>query len=198
MIRQAVVRVLARLLGWTIVGTPPRRGIFVGAPHTSNWDYVLTLMTVWNAGLTPRILVKKELFRGPLGWVLKLTGSLPVDRRKPGDLIARLAHESRGDRPFVLVLAAEGTRQKTEYWKSGFYRLSQQTGLPIILGFVDGANKRAGIGPSFTPSGDVRADMDFVREFYADKHGIKPELRGEPRLREETRDASPQEGEPGA
>lgn len=186
--RRALVRLLMRLSGWTIVGTVPSRGIFVGAPHTSNWDYVLTLMTVWNAGLTPRILVKKELFRGPLGWLLHATGSLSVDRQNPAGLIEQLAKESAGDRPFVLVLAAEGTRSKTEYWKSGFYRLSQQTGLPIILGFVDGANKQAGIGPSFTPSGDIRKDMDFIRAFYADKHGIKPELRGEPRLREEERE----------
>jgi 1-acyl-sn-glycerol-3-phosphate acyltransferase len=184
-IRQVLVRCAERLSGWKIVGTPPRRGIFVGAPHTSNWDYVLTLMTVWKAGLTPRILVKRELFRGPLGWVLRITGSLPVDRANPQGIVERLTRESAGDQPFVLVLAAEGTRQKTEFWKSGFYRLSQQTGLPIILGFVDGANKIAGIGPSFSPSGDVKADMDFVRAFYAGKDGVRPQLRSEPRLREE-------------
>ena len=185
MIRQALVRSAERLSGWTIVGTAPERGIFVGAPHTSNWDYVLTLMTIWKAGLTPRILVKRELFRGPLGWLLRSTGSLPVDRAIPRGLVGALAQQSAGDHPFVLVLAAEGTRQRTQFWKSGFYRLAQQTGLPVILGFVDGANKRAGIGPSFTPSGDVRADMDFVRAFYADKHGVRPDLRSEPRLREE-------------
>lgn len=196
MIRQALVAAAIRVSGWKIVGTPPRRGIFVGAPHTSNWDYVLTLMTVWRAGLSPRILVKKELFRGPLGWVLRATGSIPVDRNNPGDLIERLARAAEADQPFVLVLAAEGTRKKTEYWKSGFYRLSQQTGLPVILGFVDGTHKTAGIGPSFMPTGDVRADMDVVRAFYADKDGVKPHLRSEPRLREEDRPPHEQEPQP--
>ncbi len=108
-----------------------------------------------------------------------------MDRANPQGLVERLARESAGDQPFVLVLAAEGTRKKTEFWKSGFYRLAQQTGLPVILGFVDGEHRTAGIGPSFTPSGDVKADMDFVRAFYAGKNGLRPELRSEPRLREE-------------
>ena len=46
-----------------------------------------------------------------------------------------------------------------------------------------------GFGPTFTPTGNVVADMDGVRAFYADKHGIHPELRTEPRLREEQSDS---------
>jgi len=83
------------------------------------------------------------------------------------------------------VLAAEGTRDKGEYWKSGFYKIAQQTGLAITLGFVDGPSRTMGFGPTFPPTGDVAADMDLVRTFYADKRGIHPELRTEPRLREE-------------
>ena len=91
----------------------------------------------------------------------------------------------RNDSSSLLVLAAEGTRGKGKYWKSGFYRMSQQTGLPISLGFVDGPSRTMGFGPTFEPTGDVAADMDRVRAFYADKHGIHPELRTEPRLRAE-------------
>jgi hypothetical protein len=63
--------------------------------------------------------------------------------------------------------------------------MAQQTGLPVALGFVDGPTRTIGFGPSFHPSGDVAADMDLVRAFYADKHGIRPALRTEPRLRDE-------------
>jgi 1-acyl-sn-glycerol-3-phosphate acyltransferase len=185
MIRRRLARAIFRLTGWTVVGELPRTGIFVGAPHTSNWDYVVTLLVTWQSGLSPRILVKKEFFHGPLGWLLKLTGSIPVDRQNPAGLVDDLVRQANGGGPFVLVLAAEGSRSKAEYWKSGFYRLSQQTGLPILLGFVDGATKTAGIGPSLTPSGDIKADMDLIRAFYADKNGFYPEAKTEPRLREE-------------
>ncbi len=185
MIRRRLARGVFRLTGWTMVGELPRTGIFVGAPHTSNWDYVVTLMVTWQAGLSPRIMVKKEFIRGPLGWLLKLTGSIPVDRTNPAGVVDELVRQARSGESFVLVLAAEGTRSKAEYWKSGFYRLSQQTGLPILLGFVDGPTKTAGVGPSLTPSGDVKADMDLIRAFYADKRGFYPEAKTEPRLREE-------------
>ena len=185
MIRQRLARLVFRLAGWTMVGTVPRTGILVGAPHTSNWDYVVTLLVMWHGGVNPKILVKKEFFHGPVGWLLKVTGSIPVDRTNPAGVVERLAEQASGGEPFVIVLAAEGTRTKAEYWKSGFYRLARQTGLPVYLGFIDGATKTAGIGGSLEPSGDVAADMDRIRAFYADKNGFYPQNKTEPRLREE-------------
>jgi 1-acyl-sn-glycerol-3-phosphate acyltransferase len=194
MFRQKLARLVFRLSGWRMVGEVPRTGILVGAPHTSNWDFVFMLMVMWHGGVPPRVLVKKELFRGPLGWLLRATGGIPLDRRNPGGVVRELVAQARSGEPFLLIIAAEGTREKTEYWKSGFYRIAQQTGLPITLAFVDGPTKSTGIGPTFAPSGDVVADMDRVREFFADKRGVHPEKRTEPRLREETRGVSGEAG----
>ena len=90
--------------------------------------------------------------------------------------------------PWLIGLAAEGTRARGERWKSGFYRIAQQTGLPITLAFIDAPSRTVGWGPTFHPTGDVVADMDLVRAFYADKTGIRPENFTPPRLREEDRD----------
>lgn len=181
-------RRLARLIlagsGWRAIGQVPRTGIVVGAPHTSNWDYVLMLLVMWNGGVPPRVLIKREFFRGPLGWFLRLNGGIPTDRDNPTGLVRDLVAQAAAG-PFLLIIAAEGTRKKTRYWKSGFYRLAQSTGLPISLAFVDRPSRTAGFGPTMRPSGDVVADMDQIRLFYADKRGIRPELRTEPRLKEE-------------
>lgn len=163
----------------------PESGILVGAPHTSRWDWVATVLIAWANSRQPQLLIKHTYFRGPFGWVLLKTGGIPLDRENPGATIRALLKEAEGHQPFLLAIAAEGTRSKGEFWKPGFYRIAQQTGLPITLGFVDGPTRTLGMGPSFHPTGDVAADMDFVRAFYADKHGIRPELRTEPRLREE-------------
>jgi 1-acyl-sn-glycerol-3-phosphate acyltransferase len=197
MFRQKLARLAFHLSGWRMVGEVPPTGVLVGAPHTSNWDFVLMLMVMWHAGVPPRVLVKKELFRGPLGWFLRATGGIPIDRRNPGGVVRELVAEAQAGAPFLLIVAAEGTREKTDYWKSGFYRIAQQTGLPLTLGFVDGPTKTAGIGPTFAPTGDVTADMDLVRAFFADKHGVHPEKRSEPRLREETRGVPEVPGEAG-
>lgn len=167
------------------MGTVPQRGVLVGAPHTSNWDWVLTMLLAWDYRIQIRLLVKREFFRGPLGPLLRSTGAVSLDRDNPRETIAELIDEAKGDQPFVLGLAAEGTRSKGEFWKSGFYRIAQQTGLPITLAFLDGPSRTVGWGPTFHPTGDVRADMDRIREFYADKTGIRPDGFTTPRLREE-------------
>jgi 1-acyl-sn-glycerol-3-phosphate acyltransferase len=190
-----------RALRWTPVGeVPEHSAIVVGGPHTSNWDWVATLLMMWGNGAEFRVLVKQELFKGPVGSILRATGGIPLDRRNPGGIVRRLVEEARReDERFLLVLAAEGTRGKAEYWKSGFYRIAQQSGLPIAMGFVDGRTRTVGFGPTIRPTGDVRADMDLVRAFYADKYGFRPENRTEPRLREElpgARGAEPRATDP--
>lgn len=185
MLRKAFARLLLRLTRWQTVGQAPASGILVGAPHTSSWDWVAMLLLTWRDGVQARVLIKRELFRGPLGVLLRVTGGIPLDRRNPGETVRTLLAEAEVAEHFLLVLAAEGTRGKGEYWKSGFYKIAQQTGLAITLGFIDGPTRTMGFGPTFKPTGDIAADMDLVRTFYADKHGIHPELRTEPRLREE-------------
>ncbi len=184
-LRRTVSRALLRLVRWKTAGTVPERSILVGAPHTSNWDWVLTVLLSWEYDIEIKLLVKQELFRGPLAPLLRATGAVSLDRKDPGGTVRELMAEAEGDHPFLLGLAAEGTRSKGEYWKSGFYRLAKQSGLPITLAYVDGPSRTVGWGPTFTPTDDIHADMDFVRAFYADKTGIKPDGFTLPRLREE-------------
>ncbi|MCL8250965.1 1-acyl-sn-glycerol-3-phosphate acyltransferase [Aeromicrobium fastidiosum] len=187
MIRQRLARTVVRLMRYRMVGDVPPSGILVGAPHTSNWDFITMLLVMWHGGAHPRVLVKKQLFKGPLGWVLKALGGIPLDRDNAAGVVRDLADEAkRGDgEPFRLILAAEGTRSRGEYWKSGFLRLSRETGLPITLAFFEPPTRTMGFGPTFHATDDVTADMDVVRAFYADKHGIKPKNATPPRLREE-------------
>ena len=57
--------------------------------------------------------------------------------------------------------------------------------MPIMPSYLDGPTRTGGFGPTVIPSGDVSADMDRFRDFYADKRGVKPENKTTPRLREE-------------
>jgi 1-acyl-sn-glycerol-3-phosphate acyltransferase len=85
----------------------------------------------------------------------------------------------------VLVVPTEGTREKTDYWKSGFYHIARQAGVPIVPSFLDFGRKRGGFGPALQMSGDVRADMQYFRDFYAGMEGRFPDQFGPIRLREE-------------
>ncbi len=187
-VRRTFARGALRTTRWRLSGDVPESGILVGAPHTSAWDWVVMLMIAWANSARPQALIEARYFKGVPGWILRRTGGIPLDRANPGATIRALLEEAKSEKPFLLAIAAEGTRGKGEYWKAGFYRIAQQTGLPVSLGFVDGPTRTLGIGPTFHPTGDVKADMDFVRAFYADKQGIRPENRTEPRLREELED----------
>jgi 1-acyl-sn-glycerol-3-phosphate acyltransferase len=186
--RRAIGARALRMRGWTIVGEPPPPDpvvVMIGAPHTSNWDLFLMLWLSWSYGVEPRFLMKQEAFRGPSGRLMRSLGGISVDRANPAGIVDDLiAHAHEAER-FQIVIAPEGTRAKKEYWKSGFYRIAEKAHVPIVLGWCDAASMQIGYGPSIMPSGDLRADMDRIREFYADKGGVHPENKTIARLREE-------------
>lgn len=184
-------RVIARLF-WTFSRwnfrsepAPTRPTVLIGAPHTSNWDFVLMLAIAWRLGIPVRWLGKHGLFRGWRGPVMRALGGIPVDRRDPARVVDDVVARIRSGEVFGLVVTPEGTRSGAG-WKSGFYRIAQQTGMPVTLGYVDRTTMTTGLGPTFEVSGDVGADMDRIRAFYADKAGVRPHLRTEPRLRDES------------
>ncbi|MFV2145395.1 MULTISPECIES: 1-acyl-sn-glycerol-3-phosphate acyltransferase [Isoptericola] len=186
-LRRAVAGLFWRISRWTLRSepVPDRAGILIGAPHTSNWDFVLMLAISWRLGMDIRWLGKHTLFSGWKGPVMRRLGGIPVDRRDPSRVVVDvLDHVSRGE-VFHLVVTPEGTRSG-DGWKSGFYRIAQEAGLPVTLGYVDRTTMTTGLGPTLELTGDVGADMDRIRTFYADKAGYNPELRTEPRLRSES------------
>lgn len=191
-----LTRLLARLYWtfsrWTLTAeaTPTRPTILIGAPHTSNWDFVLMLAIAWRLRIEVHWLGKSSLFRGWRGPVMRRLGGIPVDRADPARVVKDVVDQVNSGGVFGLVITPDGTRGGNEYWKSGFYRIARETGMPVTLGFVDRTTMTTGLGPTLDLTGDAAADMDSIRAFYADKAGMRPERRTVPRLREEAPDAA--------
>jgi 1-acyl-sn-glycerol-3-phosphate acyltransferase len=120
---------------------------------------------------------------------MRALGGIPVRRDRRNNLVAQVAEAFASASDLALVVPAEGTRGRTEYWKSGFYHMARTAKVPIVCGYLDYARKRGGFGHEFEPSGDVARDMDVVRAFYADKVGKYPECFGPVRLRDESMSA---------
>lgn len=163
----------------------PKRCVMIAAPHTSNWDFPLTLALAKVSGVRISWLGKRSLFRGPAGPIMRALGGVAIDRSVPGGMVGQLAAEFERHDRLVLVVPAEGTRSRTEYWKSGFYRIAEQAGVPIACAFVDRRTRTGGFGPIVTPSGDVTADMDVLRDFYDGREGLRGGRFGSIRLRDE-------------
>lgn len=193
MFRRLLSRLYWAASRWKLVTAPAphRPTVLVGAPHTSNWDFVLMLAIAWRLGIDVRWLGKKSLFVGWRGPIMHRLGGIPVDRQNPARVVDDVVARVRGGEVFGLVVTPDGTRKGHSHWKSGFYRIAREAGMPVTLGYVDRTTMTTGLGPTLELTGDVAADMDRIRAFYADKAGLRPEHRVEPRLREEASGSDP-------
>lgn len=182
--RRVIARIFWVFSRWKLVTEPAqdRPTILIGAPHTSNWDFVLMLGIAWRLGLDFRWLGKKSLFAGWRGPIMRALGGIPVDRSDASRVVSEIVTRITDGEVFSLVVTPDGTRGGNTHWKSGFYRIARETGMPVTLGYVDRTTMTTGLGPTIELTGDVRADMDVVRAFYADKAGFHPEKKVEPRL----------------
>lgn len=186
-IAYAMGRIYLWLAGWDVVGDPPtvRQGVFIAAPHTSNWDMPFMIACAFVYRLKPSWAGKRVLFRWPWGWFMRWMGGIAVDRSGKKNTVGQLVDQFKHRERLCLGIAPSGTRSKTEYWKSGFYHIARQAGVPILCGYLDYGRKIGGLGPVIHPSGDIRADMDRIRTFYADIQGRRPELKSAIRLKGE-------------
>ena len=179
-------QVILRALGWKLEATLPdtKKYVLIGAPHTSNWDFVYMLLFRSAIGINPHWVGKDTFFRWPFGGLWERLGGIPVNRRSRNSFVDQMVATFQEHDELILVIAPEGTRSKTRYWKSGFYYIALGAGVPIVMGFLDYARKVGGIGSALMPTGDIQADFITLREFYADKTGKHPREQGEIRLRD--------------
>ncbi len=180
-------RFLMGLGRWGVVGEVPpiRKMVIIGAPHTSNWDFVIAMLAARALGVRIRFLGKHTLFRAPFGWFFRMLGGIPVDRSRPGGIIGQITAKFDSSDDLVLALAPEGTRSHQPYWRSGFYEIARTAGVPVVLAALDAGTRRVRIGPTIETTGDVTADMDRIREYYLPFRGVRPEKAGRVRLRAE-------------
>ena len=176
-----------RATGWKMSGVRPAvdRYVIIAAPHTSNWDMPFMLAMAFVYDIPVRWMGKHTLFSPPFGALLKRLGGIPIVRDQPGGVVGQMVDYFKDNGSLVLMVPAEGTRSHVEYWKSGFYHIARAADVPVILSYLDFEKKVGGIGPSLQLTGDIHADMDKIRAFYAGIEGLRPQNVGVIRLREE-------------
>jgi 1-acyl-sn-glycerol-3-phosphate acyltransferase len=185
--RAAFARVVLRLGGWTIGAAPLKldKYVIIAAPHTSWWDGFWMLAFAWSWGIDLSWMGKASLTKGPLGFIPRKFGVIPVDRSKPHGLVADVVRQFSERDVLLLAIPPEGTRAKRDYWKSGFYQIAKSANLPICMSYLDYATREAGFGPCIEVSDDIVADMDRVRAYYKTEWAKFPEKFTPPKLKEE-------------
>ena len=182
---QALCRGLLTLLGWRLEPNFPAypQYMLIFAHHTSNWDFPLGLLAAFAMGFWPQWVGKDSLFRWPLGGIMRWLGGVPVIRAARLNFVDQIVTLFQQQPNLIIAVAPEGTRRKTDHWKTGFYYIAQGAGVPIVTSYLDYKRKIGGIGPVFMPTGDIAADLARIAEFYQGITGRHPELHGNIQLR---------------
>lgn len=157
-----------RWMGWTAEVTVPARDkcLLCVAPHTSNKDFLIGELYISAIGRKAGFLMKKEWFAGPLGWLMRSLGGIPVERLRHTSMTDRIAKAAREADYFNLAVTPEGTRKRVTEWKRGFYFIALKAEIPIQLFALDARHKRVVCTQEIIPSGDVEKDMKQIMAYY--------------------------------
>ena len=188
---------LLRLGGWRVLfdGLPAAQGVLVVYPHTSNWDFVVAILAKWAIGIPVRFWSKDSLFRVPVfGAWLRACGGVPVDRDHPRGVVAAMvghmqAQKARGEF-FWLGITPEGTRSARPGWRTGFYRVASQAGVPVGLASLDYGRREVRFTDFMTLTGDETADLAHIAGVYAGVRGKRPSQASPVRFMETAEAAS--------
>jgi 1-acyl-sn-glycerol-3-phosphate acyltransferase len=118
----------------------PRKGAIIISPnHFTNIDPVIIGVAVWYLGRAPRFMAKASILRIPvLGWLLRMSGQIPVERggstRSSAALKAARELVSKGRS--VIVYPEGSLTRDPDLWpmrgKSGAVRLALELGIPVV------------------------------------------------------------------
>jgi len=169
---------LLKITGWKMVGSKPEgidKYIISVAPHTSAWDFVWGKLYTINKGMHSKIMIKKEFFFFPMGFILRGLGAIPVDRKKAGGVAEQIAQAINQADKFCFIITPEGTRHKTTRWKKGFYQIALRANVPVYLAYIDYKRKELGCIVPMKITGNMAEDMKYMMEFYKDSTAKYPE-----------------------
>ncbi|MGB0906568.1 MAG: 1-acyl-sn-glycerol-3-phosphate acyltransferase [Maricaulaceae bacterium] len=178
----AVTRALGSFVlwmtGWKLTGQLPqeKKVIIVGAPHTSNWDFIIAMAAMLSVGLHFSWMMKAEAFKGPFGSLWKKMGGVPIERNSKNDLTTQMADWFKENDNVWLGLTPEGTRSKVDKFKKGYLRIAYAAQVPVFIVGLDGGRKEIILDKIWDLTYDTDIDNRKIKAYY-DKTftGVKPE-----------------------
>ncbi len=169
---------ILKMIGWKIVGQLPdeKKVIIIGAPHTSNWDFILAMGSMLSVGLRFSWMMKKEAFFWPLGPLWKALGGVPIDRSKKNDITTQMADWFKANDNVWLGITPEGTRSKVKNFKKGYLRMAYAANVPIFMIGLDGTKKEVVLYGLARLTYDTEKDNRLIKAHFDKNYiGINPE-----------------------
>jgi 1-acyl-sn-glycerol-3-phosphate acyltransferase len=161
-------KLILKMMGWKVLNgvAPSEKAIIIGVPHTSAWDFVISYLYYTSVGGLAYIMIKKEFFAWPFGFILRKMGGIPIDRSRGGTVTKQIIYEMNSREAMHLALTPEGTRKLTKKWKAGFHTIAKATGATVYLGLFDFGRKEIGWVEEFELTDDSEADIRRMKAWY--------------------------------
>jgi 1-acyl-sn-glycerol-3-phosphate acyltransferase len=93
-------------------------------------------------------------------------GGIATDRSNPRGAVGQMVELFREREKLWLFLAPEGTRKPVPKWRTGFWHIAQEAGVPILLVHVDFPQRCISVGGLFQPTGDKERDLQSLYDYY--------------------------------
>lgn len=167
--RNFIAKTIVKLGGWKLEGdmVPSKKCIVLMAPHTSGWDFVFGWAVYVVSGGAPRTMIKKEFFKFPLGGIMRGAGAFAVDRSRGSNVITQIISEMNKVDKFQLMITPEGTRSKNKHWKTGYYKIAKETGVPLYVGYFNFKKKTVFVNQPWELGANAKDDMKKIKEWYS-------------------------------
>ncbi len=174
---QALGRLILKLLGWQVKGNFPEQKKFIlaVAPHTSNWDFIIGVAVMFSLDLKINFLGKHSIFIWPFKGLLESIGGIPIFRDSRHGVVDQLVKRCRESEYFVLGIAPEGTRSKTNQWKSGFLHIAHQANIPVVPVSLHFDKKQVILQPAKMISADIDAELIRFKHCFDDACAKNPQ-----------------------
>jgi 1-acyl-sn-glycerol-3-phosphate acyltransferase len=165
-------------MGWKVINDFPdlKKYVIIAAPHTSWQDFPIALMTKYIKSLKVNFIGKASLFKPPFGFIFRWLGGAPIDRSKSNDKVKAIVDLFNAHEQFVLGMSPEGTRQKVDQWKTGFYYIAKGAKVPIVMATLDFQHKQIKISDPYYLTDDLGFDFKQFHQYFDGVVGKHPEL----------------------
>ena len=166
--------------GWEFVDRTQgvKQLIFVGYPHTSRRDFLLTQAISFLTGRALSTLVIQTEFEGLRAPLLRMLRCVPVPQTRGLGLVDTVIRDLAVDSSVSLALCPEGQTERAPHWRTGYYIISLATGIPVSYVAFDYCRRIVTLGEPVQMTGSVTLDLQHARKSLSDGVGYRSEAAG--------------------
>ncbi len=106
--------------------------------------------------------------------IMRRLGGIPIHRSASRNVLSLIVEAFNKNDKLLLAISPEGARKKVDKWKTGFWYIVKQAGVPVQRVSCDCDSRKTVYGPVIEPSGDIEADMKRIQNYYREVTAKNP------------------------